>query len=119
MLAGYIWLAVGGVLAMTVGGWTAGAQYDARLHAIFLGFVFSMIFGHAPIIFPAVLGRPIHFFPSFYLHLAVLHGSLILRIAGDVLGIFSLRRWGGLFNGVAILIFLVNTVIAIGREQKN
>ena len=55
LLTGYIWLGFGGLLAMRFGGMMAGPQYDAMLHAIFLGFVFSMIFGHALIIFPALL----------------------------------------------------------------
>ncbi|HLF90554.1 MAG TPA: hypothetical protein VI451_16520 [Anaerolineales bacterium] len=118
MLSGYAWLAVGGVLGMIYGGVTAGAQYDALLHAIFLGFVFSMIFGHATIIFPAILGRMIQFSPRFYLHLLVLHGSLILRLAGDLADSFVMRRWGGLLNGVALLIFLGNTVWAVWRSRN-
>lgn len=119
MLAGYIWLTIGGVLTIFYAGWMAGPPYDAQLHAIFLGFVFSMIFGHAPIIFPSVLGRPIHFSPSFYLHLGVLHASLIVRIIGNLFGLFALRRWGGLLNGIAILIFLVNSIMAVRKEQKS
>jgi hypothetical protein len=56
LLAGYVWLAVGGVLWARDGAAVAGPAHDAELHAIFLGFVFSMIFGHAPVIFPGVLG---------------------------------------------------------------
>jgi len=45
MLTGYFWLGAGGLLALRQGGVTAGHYYDAILHAIFVGFVFSMIFG--------------------------------------------------------------------------
>jgi hypothetical protein len=31
-----------------------------------------MVFAHAPIIFPAVLGVPLTYRPSFYLHVGVL-----------------------------------------------
>ncbi len=57
LLAGYVWLGVGGVLWIA-GDPTqlAGFAYDASLHAIFLGFVMSMVFAHAPVIVPAVLG---------------------------------------------------------------
>jgi hypothetical protein len=58
LLSGYIWLGLSGLLALRFGGVTAGFQYDALLHTLFVGFVISMIFGHAPIIFPAVLGKP-------------------------------------------------------------
>jgi hypothetical protein len=69
LLAGYLWLAVAGVLGLRFGGVTAGLQYDAFLHGVFVGFVFSMIFAHAPIIFPSVLGVAIPYSPRFYLPL--------------------------------------------------
>ena len=34
-------------------------MHDALLHAPFLGFVMAMIFGHAPVVFPALTGRPL------------------------------------------------------------
>jgi hypothetical protein len=55
LLAGYAWLFVGGMLALRFGGVMAGPAYDAMLHAVFVGFVISMVFGHAPVIFPALL----------------------------------------------------------------
>jgi len=112
LLAGYVWLGVSGILWLVFGAVSAGPRYDAMLHTLFLGFVFSMIFGHTPIILPAVSGRPMTFQPVFYAHLALLHASLVLRIAGDLAGWPSLRQWGGLLNVVALLLFLANTVRA-------
>jgi hypothetical protein len=80
LLLGYYWLAVSGVLVMVYGQQVAGMYYDAYLHAIFLGFVFSMLFAHAPIIFPSVLGYPVVFHPGFYVFLFTLQVSLLLRI---------------------------------------
>ena len=37
--------------------WLRNGSYDAALHAIALGFVFSMVFGHAPISFPPCCKR--------------------------------------------------------------
>ena len=87
LFGGYVWLAAGGLLWLVYGGVMAGPIYDAVLHAVFLGFVFAMIFGHAPLIFPSVLGRPMAYLPAFYGPLVVLHASLILRIASDLLNI--------------------------------
>ena len=106
LLSGYFWLGLAGLAGLSFGAMAAGPRYDAFLHAIFLGFIISMIFGHAPIIFPAILGLPVSFNPRFYIHLALLHASLILRIAGDLTGWWDARLWGGLLNGIAILIFL-------------
>jgi hypothetical protein len=70
----------------------------------------SMVFAHAPIIFPAVLGVPLRYRPSFYLHVGVLHVSLIVRVVGDLLDALGRwRGWGGLLNDVARLLFMVNT----------
>ena len=110
---GYGWLITAGLLMIWTGAVTGGYWYDAILHSIFLGCVFSMIFGHAPVIFPVVLKLPVAFRPSFYFHLGLLHLSLLLRIAGDISQIDPLRKWGSLLNAVAILLFLYNTVTSI------
>jgi hypothetical protein len=116
LLSGYVWLGVSGVLALVFGGITAGPRYDAMLHTLFLGFVFAMIFGHAPIIFPAVLGVAVPFQPAFYAHLGLLHLSLILRVVSDLATWPTGRQWAGLFNVFVILLFLANTGRAIRRS---
>lgn len=120
LLTGFAWLAVGGLLQMRYGPAAAGLYYDAMLHTILVGFIISMIFGHAPIIFPAVLGLPIRFTPWFYSHLALLHLSMLMRVGGDLLLVGWLRRWGGLLNGIALLLFLSLTAgtILAGRQQQ-
>jgi len=85
---------------------------------VFVGFVISMIFGHAPIIFPAVLGVPISFRPAFYIHLVLLHLSLIVRVTGDLANAHAVRMWGGLLNEVAILLFLAMTIYSVGTSLK-
>ncbi|MCL4862480.1 MAG: hypothetical protein KJZ93_23905 [Caldilineaceae bacterium] len=113
LLSGYVWLAVGGLLTLWLGGVTAGPYYDAMLHTVLLGFVFAMIFAHAPIIFPAVLQLPVAYTPWFYSHLVVLHLGLSLRVVGDLALWMTGRQWGGLVNAVALLLFLFNTVNSI------
>lgn len=112
LLSGYGWLGIGGLLALLHDGSMAGLRYDALLHALFLGFVMTMIFAHAPIIFPAVLGMPIHFTTWFYGHVVLLHLSLVLRLTGDLWLWLPGRQWGGLLNGAAILVFLLSTVLS-------
>jgi hypothetical protein len=113
LLGGYAWLGAGGVLAVLYGGVVGGPIYDAVLHAVFVGFVFSMVFGHAPIIFPAVLNVPPFYRPRFYAHLALLHASLLIRVVADLAGWYDVRAWGGMLNGVAILVFLLSTATAV------
>lgn len=116
---GYIWLGVSGVLALGYGGVKAGLIYDAILHATFLGFAFSMIFGHAPIILPAVLEIQVQYAPRFYLHLSLLHLSVLLRVASDLHGWQDGRRWGGMLNAWVLLLFIGNMVWSFrNREDK-
>jgi len=59
-------LAAGSAVMLGAGGLAPGTPaYDAALHALALGFVFSMVFGHAPIIFPAVLRVAVPYHPTF------------------------------------------------------
>ncbi len=115
LLSGYGWLAFGGILTVLYAGLTAGPIYDAMLHTIFLGFTFTMIFAHAPIIFPAVLARSFHYTPRFYSHLILLHVTLALRITGDLLFWGPGRLWGGLLNAVVLILFLSNTLASIRK----
>ena len=119
LLAGYAWLAVGGGIVVATGGLRPGSpSYDAALHALGLGFVFSMVLGHAPIIFPAVLRVRIPYHPVFYLPLALLHFSLLLRVAGDLAGLFAWIRLGGLLNALALAAFIAVTAGAAVRGRN-
>lgn len=118
LLAGYVWLALAGVLGLA-GGFDPGQDLrDSTLHAISLGFVFSMVFGHAPIIFPAVTRVKIPYHPAFYLPLLALHASLLLRVAGGIGGAFALRREGGLANACALLLFIATMLVSVLRGRK-
>ncbi|MBI3963266.1 MAG: hypothetical protein HY335_10965 [Deinococcus sp.] len=107
VLSGSGWLGVGGALTWHFAGSVAGPSYDAMLHAVFVGFVLAMLFGHGPLVFPAILGRaltPYH--PALYGPLVLLHASLLLRVLGDLLGWWPGRQGGGLLNALAVLLFL-------------
>jgi hypothetical protein len=118
ILAGHLWLGIGGALALLLPVGPAGPTYDAVLHAFFLGFTFSMIFGHAPIILPAVTGRTPRFTPAHYLHLAALHLSLAMRVVGDLTLMSGLRQWGAMLNAAALIMFLLNTILAALRGES-
>ena len=106
LLAGFGWLVVGGAVMAVVGEVRAGPLYDAALHTIFVGFVFSMIFGHAPIVAPALFKVLFPWNRAFYVPLALLHLGLVLRVVGDLVGIEVLRSAGGWGSAAAIVIFI-------------
>jgi len=116
LLSGYGWLGVGGAFMWRFAGILAGPYYDAMLHTVFVGFVFAMIFAHAPIILPAILGRITSpYQPALYVPLVLLHASLLLRVLSDLLGWWPGRQWGGLLNALAVLLFLLTLAWRLRR----
>lgn len=119
LLSGYAWLAVGASVALAAGELVPGtAAADSALHAVLLGFVFSMVFGHAPIIFPAVLRVAVPYHPTFYLPLALLHLSLLVRLAGDASERFAWTQAGGALNALALAAFILSTASAVLRGKR-
>lgn len=121
LLSGYVWLLVGGAIWVAYGDLGRSiATYDAGLHAIFLGFVMAMIFGHAPVIVPAVLGTRLPYRGVFYLHLALLHAALLVRLVpGDAFG--NTRAWqvGGVGTELAVLVFIAFSAVAVLRARRD
>lgn len=107
LLSGYVWLPVSGLIFLWEGALRAGPIYDAALHGVFVGFVMAMIFAHAPIIFPSVLGVPLVFGRYLYGPLLLLHAGTIVRLWGDLSGGLALRRWGALVSAAAIVGYLL------------
>lgn len=116
LLSGYGWLAVGGLLGIG-GAFEVGHPWrDAALHSVLLGFVFSMVIGHAPIIFPAVMRVKIPYHFVFYLPFAALHLSVALRVAGNLADWWTLRQWAGITNAIALLLFVLTLIARVLRD---
>lgn len=116
LLSGYVWLLAGGLLFALQP--ELPLANDAALHAVFVGFVLAMVFGHAPIIFPAIVRVKLPYHPLFYLPLIVLHLSLAARIAGDLAGEAALRAAGGAGNAAAIAVFIATMLSAALRGRR-
>lgn len=120
LLSGYLWL--GGAAALGLaGGLAAGSLLrDAALHALLLGFVFAMVFGHAPVIVPALTRLRLRWHAGFYLPLVLLHGSLALRVLSAWNGEFAWRQWGGIGNSLVLLLFVAMVLesLQVGRPPK-
>ena len=119
LLSGYAWLAVTALIVLTTGGLEPGSHaHDAAIHALALGFVFSMIFAHAPIILPAVLRVALPYHAIAYLPLALLHGSVALRLLGDALHDGGTAQSGALLNALALAAFVALTLATIVRARR-
>ena len=109
LLVGYVWLAVAcllGLLGQTVA-W----------HALWLGFVMAMVFGHAPIMLPALAGwRPE---PTRWalLPLGVLGASLALRVLASASGWPAGLAAAGAGHALAFVLFGGVMVRAVRRGR--
>jgi hypothetical protein len=117
LLSGYVWLGIGGALLAGPGAAYGTLQWDAAAHAVLLGFVFSMVFGHAPVIVPAVARAAVPYHWSFYVPLGLLHLSVAVRITGDLAGSAALRADGGVLSAIALIAFILSTIAAIVRGR--
>ncbi|MEM2095195.1 MAG: hypothetical protein QW777_07540 [Candidatus Caldarchaeum sp.] len=96
----YAWLAVAALV------WATSSSTDAMLHSIFLGFVGSMVFAHAPIIFPAIMKISHFYTPILYIPFTLLQLSTLARVASAYtiqLGLWSLS---GLLTVTAVACFI-------------
>jgi len=107
-----------GLLMVAFSPLESGLRYDAALRSFFLGFVFSMIFGHAPVILPAVMGLQPSFRLTFYSHVGLLHLAVMLRVGADVIRWGPGRQWGGVASALAVGLFLANTVTSFAVPTR-
>lgn len=109
LVFGYVWLAVGSVLGLM--------GQTVAWHALWLGFVMAMVFGHAPILLPALSGwRPE---PTRWalLPLAVLGASLALRVVTTVTGWTPGLSIAGAGHALAFVTFGAVMVRAVRRGR--
>jgi hypothetical protein len=119
LLLGYVWLLVGGVA------WAATALglplRDAALHGPALGFVFSMVLAHAPVIVPAITRVKLAFGRAYYVPLGLLQLSLVVRLVGGHVELRALAA-GAAGNAIAIAALaatLVGSAISWRVRQRS
>ena len=117
LLCGYSALLLTGVFLIALN--NQALAYDATVHTFFLGFAFSMIFAHGPIILPGVLGisvKPYH--KILYLWLLLLHGSWLTRIAADIILNFELRKYSGIAAAISIIGYFATMAILTSKSLR-
>ncbi len=110
LLAGYVWLAVAGLAWVGTAFGCPGR--DWALHALGLGFIFSMVMGHAPVILPAVARTRLVFGIWFYAPLLLLHASLLVRLPGSLIDP-SWRALGAMLNAAAMGLFVLTLLASV------
>lgn len=105
MLSGYAWLGLSGLGLLAGAGGALSLGYDLTLHMVLIGFVLSMVFGHALIILPAVAGVKLRYHRALYGPLGLLHLSVVARVAGGALDLAQLRALSGIGTALSIGLF--------------
>ncbi|MFT4110217.1 hypothetical protein [Propionicimonas sp.] len=113
LLAGYLDLILAGLVLASFGLYGGTGAYDVIVHGVFLGFAISMVMAHAPVILPAVLGRPLPYRPALWGPLLLLHAGLVLRFTGALGGFTAAWQAGGVLTVIAMLAFLVTAVALV------
>jgi hypothetical protein len=107
VLGGYLWLAIAGAMLIAFRSGNAPFVYDAVLHAVLIGFVLSAVFGHALLLLPALTHARVCYKPAMYLPLALLHGSVALRVLAGGLEWHIARSWSGIATLLAVAAFML------------
>ena len=122
MLAGYVWLALAGAVWSLWGlQGLNGAAYEIVIHCITVGFAFSMILAHAPVIIPAIVHRALPYHRLMWLPYVLLHAGLVVRVAGLLAQASAAWKVGGAVGVAAIGVFMVLTlgrVLTSGSIRK-
>jgi hypothetical protein len=114
---GYAWLLIGALLGLASLRWPGGVTALAQ-HAVLLGFVFAMVFGHAPIILPALAGvRPLY---SAWARVPIwiLSASLLLRGAALAAGSAAALAAAGAMHALAIAWFAAVMLVGGWRGRR-
>lgn len=93
--------------------------YDVIVHLFFIGFVFSMIFAHGPIILPGVLGVSVKPYSRLlYLWLAMIHVSLAMRVIANIMLLMEIRKISGMLTGAAILGYFATMAFLVITQTR-
>ena len=114
---GYVWLGIAALLGLAgLAGVSTASQ--AAGHALWLGFVFAMVFGHAPIILPALARlRPAYVSWARWA-IMLLSASLVLRIVGLMAGHATALAWAGAGHAWAIVWFASAMLAGVWMGRK-
>ena len=113
---GYGWLLAGALLGLAGLAWPGGAA-PLALHAVLLGFVFAMVFGHAPIILPALAKvRPVY---SAWARWPIWILSVSLAVRGLALASGSAKAMAvaGAGHALAIVWFAAVMITSVARGR--
>jgi hypothetical protein len=121
LIFAYLWLFAGSIVMVFWFTISGAILKDILFHLFGLGFIFTMILGHAPLILPAALGKmPPNKAPL--IPFLIFQAATLIRIVGDFALMQSvlLWQWTGWITGVvsalAFFIYLVTLFFSLKRK---
>lgn len=117
LIVGFMWLLVHALIMIFLE--NHSLYYDMWVHSFFLGFAFSMIWAHAPIIFPSVVKvKRLIYHPGLYIPWLFFQLTLIGRVWASFAGNIELRQFFGVANGWIILLMFLSMAMTYFWNQK-
>jgi hypothetical protein len=120
LATGYAWLLLSAAFMMASGVLPGAIVKDVLFHSMGLGFIFTMILAHAPLILPAAFGKlPPSSAPE--ITFQVFQVTTVLRIVADLLVSASVQiwMWTGWITGVLhIGLFLTYVALVASSIRK-
>ncbi|MGM0580996.1 MAG: hypothetical protein ACQETL_09980 [Bacteroidota bacterium] len=117
LIVGFVWLLVHALIMVFME--NHPLYYDLWVHSFFLGFAFSMIWAHAPIIFPAVVKvKRLIYHPVLYIPWLLFQLSLIGRVWASFAENIEFRQIFGVANGWIILLMFLSMAMTYFWNHK-
>jgi hypothetical protein len=120
----YLWLFLGAVAMAASSKISAAIFKDVLFHLIGLGFIFTMILGHAPLILSSALGKlPPKKAPL--IPFLLFQAATLLRIQGDFALLKSVPFWqwsgwiSGLIHMISLFLYVATLIFFIRIRTKN
>jgi hypothetical protein len=113
----YIWLLLGGIF-LTI--WNSiPLAKDVIFHSLGLGFIFTMILSHAPIVLGSTLKKMPKKPPSRFLFY-IFQAMTIARLIGDFIALVSLEfwKWSGWITGTFHFLIFILYILNVLRNLK-
>ncbi len=110
LMAGCVWLGIGGLVQMVGAAGTNAFAYDMTIHAVVIGFALSMVFAHALLVFPAIVRAELVFSFALYVPVALLQAAIALRLIGGLMQWMEARMLSGTMTVLALVLFA--TIVA-------
>jgi hypothetical protein len=118
LIASYVWILVAGTIGIAGNVRGYAFAYDMLVHAVVLGFALSMVFGHALLVFPAILRIRLAYSPLLYLALALLQSAVALRIGSDLAEWIEGRMWSGSLTAFALAAFAATLAVSTRKARE-